>query len=718
MSRETSLKERAVEIGLPESGPAERLGPAALRQAYRAMLRIRRIEERIAQRYSEQEMRCPVHLSIGQEAAAVGACLPLSREDLVVTSHRGHGHYLAKGGDLAAMLGELYGRASGCCGGRGGSMHLFDVDAGVLGSVPIVASSIPLAVGAGLHLGRAGQRRVSVAFLGDGAVEEGVFHESLNLAAVRRLPVIFFVENNLYSVYTPLSERQPDRPLTALAAAHGVPAFAADGNDVQAVWRVMSQAVDRARAGAGPSLVVVDTYRFLEHCGPSDDDALGYRPRGELAAWLERCPLARLRRSLEADGVLASDEHAGLEADLERELDAAFEAARSAPFPDPETRAEHVYPRAPAHAAPLAAERAPGPAREITAAEAIGEATRQAMRADARVVVLGEGVTDPKTIFGTTQGLLEEFGPERVLEMPLSENGFTGMAIGAAMLGTRPIVIHQRVEFSLLAFEQIVNNAAKMCYVSQGRHRVPLVLRLIVGRGWGQGPAHSQCLDALFAHVPGLKVVMPSNAVDAKGLLLGAIADDAPVIFIEHRWMHSARGSVPIAPEPLPLDGPRRVRAGRDATVVASSYCVLEARQAAEALSRVGCEVELFDLRVVRPLDERPIAESVARTGRLLVVDTGFVDFGVGAEICTRVTRDCFDQLLAPPMRLGLGAHPTPSSAALSAHYYPRSTHIAEAVGRAVGLPESALAAVRDELAERRDGLPFDVPHPAFRGPF
>jgi 2-oxoisovalerate dehydrogenase E1 component len=702
----------------PESGPAERLGPAALRQAYRAMLRIRRIEERIAQRYPEQEMRCPVHLSIGQEAAAVGACLPLSARDLVITSHRGHGHYLAKGGDLGAMLAEIYGRASGCCGGRGGSMHLFDMDAGVLGSVPIVASSIPLAVGAGLHLARAGQGHVSVAFLGDGAVEEGVFHESLNLAAVRRLPVIFFVENNLYSVYTPLAERQPERPLTALAAAHGVPALAADGNDVQAVWRVMSQAVDRARAGGGPSLVVVDTYRFLEHCGPGDDDALGYRPKGELAAWLARCPLARLRQSLEADGVLTSDQHAGFEAELAREIEAAFDVARAAPFPDPETRAEHVYPSAGPALSATAAGQPAGPVRELTAAEAIGEATRQVMRADARVIVLGEGVTDPKTIFGTTQGLLEEFGPERVLEMPLSENGFTGMAIGAALLGTRPIVIHQRVEFSLLAFEQIVNNAAKLCYVSEGRHRVPIVLRLIVGRGWGQGPAHSQSLEALFAHVPGLKVVMPSNAVDAKGLLLGAIADDAPVVFIEHRWMHSARGNVPIAAEPLPLDGPRRLRAGRDATVVASSYSTLEARQAADALARVGCEVELFDLRVVRPLDERPIAESVARTGRLLVVDSGFVDFGVGAEICARVTRACFDQLQSPPERLGLGAHPTPSSAALSAHYYPRSTQIAEAVGRAVGLPESALAAVRDDLLRQRGGVPLDVPHPAFRGPF
>jgi 2-oxoisovalerate dehydrogenase E1 component len=700
----------------PDSGPAARLTPAALRQAYRAMLRIRRIEERIAERYGDQEMRCPVHLSIGQEAAAVGACLPLSREDLIVTSHRGHGHYLAKGGSLQAMLDELYGRASGCCGGRGGSMHLFDVGAGVLGSVPIVASSIPLAVGAGLHLGRAGQRRVSVAFLGDGAAEEGVFHESLNLAAVRRLPVVFFVENNLYSVYTPLAERQPERPLTLLAAAHAVPALAADGNDVQAVWRVMSQALARARSGAGPTLIVADTYRFLEHCGPSDDDALGYRPAGELAAWRERCPVARLRAALEAEGILESGAHARFEAEIAREIDGAFVSARAAAFPDPATRAEHVYP--PTRPVSAAAHSGAGPARELTAAEAIGEATRQAMRADKRVIVLGEGVTDPKAIFGTTQGLLEEFGPERVLEMPLSENAFTGMAVGAALLGTRPIVIHQRVEFSLLAFEQIVNNAAKLCYVSGGQHRVPIVLRLIVGRGWGQGPAHSQSLEALFAHVPGLKVVMPSNAVDAKGLLLGAIADDAPVVFIEHRWMHAARGNVSITAEPLPLDGPRRLRAGRDATVVASSYATLEARQAADALSAVGCEVELFDLRVVRPLVHGPIVESVKRTGRLLVVDSGHMDFGVGAELCTRVTHACFEQLLGPPERLGLPDHPTPSAARLSEHYYPRAAQIAEAIGRGVGLPEAALTAVLHELSRQREGVPCDVPHPAFRGPF
>ena len=221
--------------------------------------------------------------------------------------------------------------------------------------------------------------------------------------------------------------------------------------------------------------------------------------------------------------------------------------------------------------------------RVMTAAEAIREALDAAMSADPAVYLIGEGVADPKGIFGTTLGLAEKYGPQRVIEMPVAENGLTGVAIGSALMGQRPVMIHQRVEFCLLAMEQVVNNAAKLHYVSNGRHRVPLVIRLIVGRGWGQGPQHSQSLEALFAHVPGLKVVMPATAADAKGLLLGAIADDNPVVFIEHRWIHYARGRVPDGAAPMPLDGPRRLRAGGDVTVVATSYMVLEAMQAAEA---------------------------------------------------------------------------------------------------------------------------------------
>jgi pyruvate dehydrogenase E1 component alpha subunit len=253
--------------------------PAETLALYRAMLRIRLIEEAIAKRYSEQEMRCPVHLSTGQEATAVGACAALRQDDQIITSHRGHGHYLAKGGDLNAMMAEIYGRATGCCGGRGGSMHLFDDRVGVMASVPIVASFIPLGTGAALSYRNANEDRVCIVFLGDGATEEGAFHESANFAALKSLPVIYFVENNGYSCYTNLEDRQPRRPLVDLGRAYGIPSVYVDGNDVLAVFDTTKEAVARARAGQGPTLIVADTYRWREHCGPNFDNDIGYTRR-------------------------------------------------------------------------------------------------------------------------------------------------------------------------------------------------------------------------------------------------------------------------------------------------------------------------------------------------------------------------------------------------------------------------------------------------------
>lgn len=356
--------------------------------------------------------------------------------------------------------------------------------------------------------------------------------------------------------------------------------------------------------------------------------------------------------------------------------------------------------------------------RLLSAAEAIREAQDQAMAADQRVFVIGEGVADPKGVFGTTLGLVNKYGPGRVVETPLSENAFTGVAIGSALMGQRPILVHQRVEFALLAMEQMVGNAAKAHYVSNGAHCVPLVIRLVVGRGWGQGPQHSQSLEALFAYIPGLKLVMPATPADAKGMLLAAIADDNPVVFMEHRWIHYATGHVPEASAPTPLDGPRRSRDGDDVTLVATSYMVFEAAQAADALAGEGVGVDLFDLRVARPLVLDAVVESVRRTGRLVIVDTGWQAFGIGAEIAASVTESCFGALQAAPRRIGLPAHPTPSSPMLAKAYYPSSEEIAETAGSLAGLEKSRIAKVRETIARNRSDVPFDIPHPSFRGPF
>lgn len=310
-------------------------------QLYGEMLRIRMIEEEIAARYTQEKMRCPVHLSVGQEAVAVGVSSVLRRTDQIVTTHRCHAHYLAKGGNLKAMLCELMGREPGCCSGRGGSMHLFDRDAGVLLSLPIVAASIPIGVGAALAMKQNNRDSVAVIYLGDASVEEGVYHESANFAALHRLPVIFVCENNLYSVYTPLRDRQPPRPLTELGRAHGLETQRVDGNDVFAVRDAAAAAVARARCGKGASFILAETYRWREHCGPNYDNTLGYRTVEEFEDWKGCDPLAKLRGRV---GPVLRDASIGdLRQTIAEEIDAAFAFAEAAPFPDPTTIGQFIY---------------------------------------------------------------------------------------------------------------------------------------------------------------------------------------------------------------------------------------------------------------------------------------------------------------------------------------------------------------------------------------
>lgn len=302
-----------------------------------AMMRLRAVELRIAERYPEQEMRCPTHLSVGQETAPVAVCAALEPRDYVLSHHRSHGHYLAKGGDLDAMIAEMYGRATGCCGGKGGSMHLIDLEAGFLGAVPIVGSTIPIAVGAAFGARMRGEDRVAVVFLGDAAVEEGVVHESLSFASTEQLPVLFVCENNLYSVQTPLEARQPDRPIHTIADAHRVPHAQIHGEDVFAVHALATEAVGRARAGGGPTFLEVLTYRYLEHVGPFEDADLGYRTQDEIDAWRARDPIDRATRALLDSGEVTEARLEQWREDHREAIDRAFARALEAPTPDPAT---------------------------------------------------------------------------------------------------------------------------------------------------------------------------------------------------------------------------------------------------------------------------------------------------------------------------------------------------------------------------------------------
>jgi pyruvate dehydrogenase E1 component beta subunit len=359
-----------------------------------------------------------------------------------------------------------------------------------------------------------------------------------------------------------------------------------------------------------------------------------------------------------------------------------------------------------------------GEARILSTGDAIREGLTEVALRNPSVIFLAEGVADPTAVFGTIKDLPKHIGPERIIEMPVSENALCGVAIGAAMMGKRPVISFHRVEFALLAMEQIVNNAAKAHYISRGRHRVPLVLRLVVGRGWGQGPEHSQSLETMFALVPGLKVLMPCYPRDAKGMMISAVEDDNPVIVIEHRWVHYVQGQVPTGYYAEALDGPRAVHQGKDLTMVATSYMTLEAVRAAEQLGKLGVSVDVFDMRVVRPLILDRVIASVAKTGRLMTIDTGFRKFGIGAEIVAEVVANCFDRLKAPPVRIGLPDHPTPSSRGLVPGFYPDAPRIVREAGAELGIPANKVEALVADLDSKRKDLPVDVPDPFFKGPF
>jgi pyruvate dehydrogenase E1 component beta subunit len=360
----------------------------------------------------------------------------------------------------------------------------------------------------------------------------------------------------------------------------------------------------------------------------------------------------------------------------------------------------------------------PEPGRSITFAEAVREGLDQCMENDSRVIVIGEGVPDPKAIFGTTAGLRKKYGDRRIFDMPLSENALTGVCSGAAMAGMRPVMVHQRIDFALLAMDQLINNAAKWHYMFDGKASVPLVVRVIVGRGWGQGPQHSQSLQAMFGQVPGLKVVMPSTAHDAKGMLIAAIEDDNPVIFIEHRWLHTIPDVVPEEMYRVSLSQARRLQEGSDVTIAAFSYMAIESLVAARALlAAMDVSVEVLDMRCVRPLDSGSVIESVRKTGRLVVVDTATRAGSIAGELISQVLEHAFDCLKARPVRLASPDHPAPTSHFMNDDYYPTSKTIADGVLDLLG--KTGQSPHYEELCRltRRSG-PHDTPNREFRGPF
>ena len=644
-----------------KSEPKFRLTHDELLEFYRQMLRIRRFEEKCAELYQAEKIRGFLHLAIGEEAIAAAIMRVLRTDDAIVSTYREHGHALARGIPMRAIMAEMFGKAAGCSGGRGGSMHLFDRATRFYGGNAIVGGGLPLAVGAALAARMQGQDSIAVCFFGEGAAAEGEFHESLNLAALWKLPVLFVCENNLYAMGTrlDLSESQPD--IHAKALSYNIPSEAIDGMDVVALAAAAHRAAAAIRNGDGPYFLECRTYRFRAH---SMFDPQLYRDKAEVEAWKAKDPLLRFRTWLH-DAHLIHDE--ALQAagqTVDAEIEDAVSFADAAPWEPAGTLTEHVY----GAAAPAVLPAVTAPAGKLTYRDAAREGLRAAFMHDPRVFMMGEDIGRYGGCYAVSKGMLAEFGPERIRDTPLSESGFVGAGIGAAMSGMRPIVEVMTVNFSLLALDQIVNSAATIRHMSGGQFGVPLVLRMATGAGRQLAAQHSHSLEGWFAHIPGIKVLAPATHEDVFGMVLTALEDPDPVLIFEHVMLYNTEGALPENAGAVDISKAAIRRPGSDVTLITYGGSLPKTLAAAQELAAQGVSAEVIDLRVLRPLDTATIIASVTKTRRAVIVDEGWRTGSISAEIFAIIVEQAFWELDAPVARVCSAEVPIP---------YPR--HLEEA---------------------------------------
>ena len=628
---------------------------------YRALRVPRAIEDKML-RLIRQNRISKWFSGYGQEAIAVGCTWALEADDWLLPMHRNLGVWTTRGVPLRPLFCQLMGREGGYTKGRDRTFHFGLPERRIVGMISHLAAMLPVADGLGLAAQLAGRDTVALAFTGEGATREGDFHEALNLAAVWSLPVVFVVENNGYGLSTPTRDALPVDDIADAAAGYGMPGVVVDGNDVEAVVGAVRAAADRARAGRGPTLLEMKTFRVRGH---EEASGTAYVPDDLVETWQARDPVLRYRRQLVEYGadpaVLDSIDH-----ELEARVDEVAEWALQQPevTSSPQAEARDVF--APGVELPAPSE---PPTENVRFIDALSEGLQNAFDADPTTVLMGQDIAEYGGVFKVTAGFLERFGSERIRNTPIIESGALGCALGLALDGYRPVVEMQYADFITCGFNQIVNNLATTHY--RWGEPVPVTIRAPFGGGIGAGPFHSQSPEAWFCHVPGLKVVVPATPADAKGLIRAAIADPNPVLVFEHKLLYrSLRGAVPAGDYATPLGKAATVRSGTDATVVTWGVGVRWALELAESLGEGGPSLEVIDLRTLVPWDRETVLASVRRTGRLLVLHEATRTGGFGAEVAAEVAEAAFGALDAPPVRVGGADLPIPFSKGIEADVY------------------------------------------------
>ncbi len=654
------------------------IGKAKQVNMYRTMVRHREFEDRLFKEFSAGRVPGFLHLSQGQEAIAAGSMAALEPDDYILTHHRGHGHLLAKGGNTDLMMAEIYGKKTGYNKGKGGSVHLAGVDVGVLGAQGIVGAGLTIAVGTALSAQMRRTNQVTICFIGDGATNTSRFHEGVNLASIWKLPVVYVVENNMYAETTPVSYAMNVPNIADRAASYGIPGVTVDGNDVVAVYEVVSEAVKRAREGDGPTLLELKTCRWGGHY---TGDPQVYRSKEEIEECMKRDPVKRFRKRLIAEKLLTKGEVDKIHEEAAEEMNNAVRFAEESPLPDPEDTLKDVY------ADEIKTSKVPHVSRvqemkEVTFLKAVTEAVDEEMARDPSVFVVGEDVRIWGAPRGEFRGLVDKYGPERVRDTPISETAILGCAIGAASTGMRPIANIMYANFLAVCGDELINQLTKMRYMFGGKIKVPVTIMSYSGAGFSTGAHHANNLYGLLMNVTALKIVVPSTPYDAKGLLKSAIRDDNPTIFLSHQMLmrRDVKEEVPEEEYTLPLGQADIKKEGSDVTIVAIGLMVQRALAAAEQLMEKGLSAEVIDPRTLVPLDKQTIIDSVRKTGRLVIMDEEPITGSAAAEIAAMIADEALDFLDAPVKRVCAPDTPIPFSPILEKFWMPDEEDLIRAI--------------------------------------
>ena len=650
---------------------------------YKTMVRIDACNKRIEQLLAAGALQFQYYPCGGQEAIPASIAPQLNDDDQVVTTYRGVHDIVAKGTPMVEIIAEMMGKVNGTSKGKGGAMHLSDPNAGLMVTTGIVGAGMPIANGLALAAKMRGTGRVVVVNFGDGASNIGAFNESINMAALWDLPVVFLCQNNAYAEYTSYEYSTKSPNIAARAAGYGMAGETVDGTDPDAIHAAAGRAITRARNGEGPTLLECTAHRLQGHAFGSEED---HMDQEALAAARGNPPIAKFRAALIERGDATIEDLDAIEAAAKAEVEEAVEQSMSAEMPGEDELYADIF--ADATNVPYSSGRSVGKEPDLSDREtitvpmvaAITEALDIALGEDPDVFLIGEDIADPAGgVTKATAGLSTKHGEDRVRPSPISEQAIIGAAIGAALDGMKPVAEIMINDFSMVCMDQIANHAAKLRYMSGGRTSVPLVIRTVTAGNVGNFAAqHSQSLEAWFAHIPGIKVLAPSTAADAKGLLLSAIADPDPVLVLEPMRCYYVPDEVPVGRYEIPIGKAAVRREGNDVTVISYGWCSVEANAAAKTLAEAGVSAEVIDLRSLVPLDIETCLASVRKTGRCVIAHAAVEFSGFGAELAAKLSEELYGQLKAPIKRVGARYTPVPFTPSLESMHFPNAGRIAD----------------------------------------